>query len=650
MSRLHRPALFFASTTLLLSALLTMPTLLAQQKPEPDRPAHFVVPDDPEADFVRREVEIPMRDGVKLHTVILVPKGAHRAPMLLTRTPYDADGMTTLAKSNRLAAVLQGYDNFPELFNKHGYIRVVQDIRGKYGSEGDYVMNRPQIGPLNDSNVDHSTDTWDTVDWLSKNVPESNGKVGILGISYDGFTSLMALFHPHPALKVAIPMNPMVDGWRGDDWFHNGAFRQTNLPYIYEQEATRGNTIHWIQTDADDYDFYLKGGAAGLIGKRRGMDQLGFFRKLLAHPSYDAFWQEQAVDKLLAKEPLSIPVMLVHGLWDQEDIYGDMAVYAALEPKDSRNDKVFLVMGPWNHGGQREDGTHLGAIKFDTDTAATFRREVLRPFLDHYLMDDAPPMQVSPVTVYRTGENHWEHLKSWPQGCASGCRIAEQPLYLKDNGTAGFDAQATAGSDEYVSDPSNPVPFLPRPLPATGYDDNPWPSWLVSDQRQAAARPDVLTFVTEVLDAPLRISGTPKVDLRLSTTGSDGDFVVKLVDVYPDVVPDDPKLGGYQLMVSADILRGRYRESLEHPSAIPSNTTVPIRFDLPVANHTFLPGHRVMVQVQSSWFPLYDLNPQTFVPNIFLAQPKDYREATISVKLGGAQASSVLLPVVSGIK
>jgi putative CocE/NonD family hydrolase len=612
-----------------------------------DRAAHFVA-SDPQADFERRVVEIPMRDGVKLHTVILIPTGAHRAPMLLTRTPYDADGMTSQAKSNQLSAVLQGYDNFPELFNKDGYIRVVQDIRGKYGSEGDYVMNRPQIGPLNDSTVDHSTDTWDTIDWLVKHVPESNAKVGILGISYDGFTSLMALFNPHPALKVAIPMNPMVDGWMGDDWLHNGAFRQIGLPYIYDQVNSAGNTINWVETTADQYDFYLKAGAAGTLGKSRGMDQNGFFRKLLAHPAYDAFWQEQAVDKLLAKEPLKVPVMLVHGLWDQEDIYGAMAVYNAIEPKDKGNDKVFLVMGPWNHGGQREDGSALGEIQFGSDTAATFRSQVLRPFLDHYLMDDAPPMDVAPVTVFRTGENHWEHLKTWPLGCAKGCSIKPAPLYLEDQATLSFKAQATPGSAGYTADPAKPVPYLPRPIASQGYANNPWPHWLVTDQREASSRPDVLTFVTEVLDAPLRISGAPKVDLTLSTTGSDGDFVVKLIDVYPDQTPADPKMAGYQLMVSADILRGRYRDSFEHPSAIPSNTPVGIRFALPNANHTFLPGHRVMVQVQSSWFPLYDRNPQTYVENIFLARPEDYRKADITVKLGGADGSAVILPVVSG--
>ena len=287
-------------------------------------------------DHDRREVMIPMRDGVKLHTVILVPKGAKGAPVLLTRTPYEADKLTSHAASSHLGPVLQGYDNATDVIVEGGYIRVVQDIRGKYRSEGDYVMTRPLRGPQNPTAVDHATDTWDTIDWLVKNVPESNGRVGILGISYDGFLPLMALVDPHPALKVAVPMNPMVDGWRGDDWFHNGAFRQINLPYIYDQEATRKSEAKWWSSDRDDYDTYLRAGSAGELGRQRGMEQLGFWRKILAHPAYDAFWQDQAMDRVLASRPLTVPVMIVHGLWDQEDIYGPIALYQALERKDAR--------------------------------------------------------------------------------------------------------------------------------------------------------------------------------------------------------------------------------------------------------------------------------------------------------------------------
>ena len=301
-------------------------------------------------DYIRRDVMIPMRDGVKLHTVILVPKGAKGAPILLTRTPYDASELTSHAESSHLGPILNGYDNATDVIVEGGYIRVVQDVRGKYGSEGDYVMTRPLHGPQNPTPVDHSTDTYDTIDWLVKNVPESNGKVGILGISYDGFLPLMALVNPHPALKVAVPMNPMVDGWMGDDWFHNGAFREQNMPYIYEQEATRKNEVKWWTSHFDDYDMFMQAGSAGELGRRHGLEQVGFWRKILEHPSYDAFWRDQAMDKILAAQPLKVPVMLVDSLWDQEDIYGAIAVYKAIKPKDTDNDKVFLVMGPWHHG------------------------------------------------------------------------------------------------------------------------------------------------------------------------------------------------------------------------------------------------------------------------------------------------------------
>ncbi len=347
-------------------------------------PATFA-PTDQGFNYTRRNVMIPMRDGVKLHTVILVPKGAENAPILLTRTPYDATGLTTHAESSDLGRALDGYDNAVDVIVDGGYIRVVQDVRGKYGSEGDYVMNRPPRGPQNPTPVDHATDTWDTIDWLVKNIPESNGKVGILGISYDGFLALMPLFDPHPALKVAVPMNPMVDGWMGDDWFHYGAFRQQNMPYMYEQEASRKSDVKWWTSFFDDYDTYMAAGSAGELGRQRGLEQVGFWQKILAHPTYDAFWQEQAVDELLAAQPLTVPVMLVHGLWDQEDIYGDIAVYEAIEPKDTGNDMVFLVLGPWNHGQQIDDGSSLGALRFGTDTSLTFRREVLAPFLAHYL-------------------------------------------------------------------------------------------------------------------------------------------------------------------------------------------------------------------------------------------------------------------------
>jgi putative CocE/NonD family hydrolase len=601
-------------------------------------------------DYVRREVMIAMRDGVKLHTVILIPRGAKGAPILLTRTPYDADVLTGHAQSAHLGPILNGYDNATEVIVEGGYIRVVQDVRGKHGSEGDYVMNRPLRGRLNPTTVDHSTDTYDTIDWLVKNLPESNGRVGILGISYDGFLPLMALVNPHPALKVSVPMNPMVDGWRGDDWFHNGAFRQQNMAYIHDQEATRLSEEKWWTNHFDDYDLFMEAGSAGELGRRHGLEQVGFWRKLLEHPAYDDFWRDQAMDRVLAAQPLNVPVMLVHSLWDQEDIYGAIAVYKALEPKDANNDKVFLVLGPWHHGQEIDDGTTLGALNFRSDTGLYFRQEILAPFLARYLKDGAPKGDVPPVAAFETGTNTWRRLSAWPSGCTNGCDIRRSPLYLGANLKAGFSTPQANDTafDEYVSDPAKPVPFRARPIQPIGYDPPlTWAEWLVDDQREASGRPDVLAFVSDQLSAPVKISGEPIVNLVASTSGTDSDWVVKLIDVYPDEVAGQSLMGGYQLMVAADIFRGRYRDSLETAKPIAAGEPLAYKFALPSANHVFLRGHRIMVQVQSSWFPLYDRNPQTFVENIFWAKPSDYKKAVQRVYHSPDHASFIDLPVVT---
>ena len=630
---------------------------MAAQTPPPSTPATLanetpakLNPVTDSFDYVRRDVMIPMRDGVKLHTVILVPKGAKNAPILLTRTPYNATDLTSHAHSSHLGPILSGYDNATEVIIEGGYIRVVQDVRGKYDSEGDYVMNRPLRGPLNSTTVDHATDTYDTIDWLVKNIPETNGKVGILGISYDGFLPLMALVNPHPALKVSVPMNPMVDGWMGDDWFHYGAFRQQNMAYIYEQEATRDNRAKWWTSHFDDYDEFLQAGSAGELGRRHGLEQVGFWRKILEHPSYDAFWRDQAMDRVLAAQPLKVPVMLVHSLWDQEDIYGALAVYKAIKANDTNNDKVFLVMGPWHHGQEIADGSTLGALKFNSDTSRYFQREILRPFLDQYLKDGAPQADIPPVSAYETGTNQWRRLPAWPSGCASGCPVRPTPLYLNAGLKLSY-AQPMPGSspfDEYVSDPAKPVPFRARPSQPMGYSNGlTWSQWLVDDQREASGRPDVAVFVSDVLGAPAKISGQPVANLVASTSGTDSDWVVKLIDVYPDEVAGQAAMGGYQLMVSADIFRGRYRESFERPQAIAADKPLLYRFALPNANHVFLPGHRIMVQIQSAWFPLYDRNPQTFVPNIFWAKPGDYQKATQRIYHAPGQATFIELPIVS---
>ena len=638
------------SSLLFLAVAIT--TLTHAQTPQyPNYPSETPTHFDPPTlgmDYTSRDVMIAMRDGVKLHTVILVPKAAKHEGILLTRTPYNAAVLTANAPSVHLATSLYGYDNALEAIISGGYIRVVQDIRGKYGSEGDYVMNRPNHGLLNPTPVDETTDTYDTIDWLIKNIPETNGKVGILGISYDGYLSLIPLSHPHPALKVAVPMNPMVDGWRGDDWFHNGAFREQNIPYIYEQAGTRSNEAKWLISNFDDYDTYMNAVSAGELGRSRNMDQIGFWKKITEHPAYDSFWSSQAVDRVLADLPLTVPTMLVHSLWDQEDIYGAIATYKALKPKDTNNN-LFLVLGPWHHGQEIEEASSLGAIRFNSDTGLYFRKQILAPFLAHYLKNDAPALTTPPVTAFETGTNKWEQLNSWPAGCDSGCTPKPTPLYLQASSKLAFAAPSAAEPfDEYISDPAKPVPFRTRPSQPNGYTPNlSWVRWLVDDQREFSGRTDVLTFSTEPLTTPLKISGEPVANLIASTSGTDSDWVVKLIDVYPDEVAGQPELGGYQLAVSMDILRGRYRESPAEAKPITPNAPLLYKFALPTANHVFLPGHKIMVQVQSAWFPLYDRNPQTFVPNIFFARPSDYRKATQHVYHSPTQASFIELPVVA---
>jgi putative CocE/NonD family hydrolase len=591
---------------------------------------------------------IPMRDGVKLHTVIVVPKGARDAPLLLTRTPYNASARVQRSRSPHMVAALPLFD---ELFAADGYIRVYQDVRGKYGSEGEYVMTRPLRGPLNDSTVDHSTDAYDTIDWLVKNVPESNGRVGMVGSSYEGFTVVMALVNPHPALRAAVPESPMIDGWMGDDWFHYGAFRQVNLDYFAEQTTVRGSGEPVVREGYDDYENFRRAGSAGDWAKAAGFDQLPWWRKVTEHPSYDAFWQAQALDKTMAAQPLRVPTIWLQGLWDQEDMWGAIHSYLAVEPKDAGNDKNFLIMGPWFHSQINREGTSLGPLRWNTDTTLEVRRDIIKPFFDQYLKDGAPKGNTPPVLIYNTGENHWDRFSSWPLACESGCAARPKPLYLTSGFGLSFTSPVAVAQstpyDEYVSDPTKPVPYVPRP--ARFSDADAWRRWLVSDQRAVADRTDVLTYLTPPLTESVRVSGAPAVHLIASTSGSDSDWVVKLIDVYPDEVPDQPEMGGYQLPIAMDIFRGRYRESFERPQAIAPGKPLPYVFGLPTANHVFNSGHRIMVQVQSSWFPLYDRNPQTFVPSIFSAKPADYVKATQRVYHAAGEASYIDLPVVPAV-
>jgi len=628
---------------LAMMAALAVAPAAAQQAAPPafianDVPANFTPPITAN-DYVRREAMVPMRDGTKLFTVILIPKGLTNAPIVLTRTPYNATARASRMDSPNLLSTLPLSD---EPFVNNGYIRVYQDVRGKYKSEGDYIVTRPVIGALNPTKVDHVTDGYDTIDWLvnKTNLPESNGKVGMIGSSYEGFTVVMALLAPHPALKVAAPESPMIDGWMGDDWFHYGAFRLANIGWIASQTGYKGKGQDPATGIYDNYEEFRRLGGAAEWAVASGFDQLPAWQKMVAHPAYDEFWQGQALDKLLAANPSNIPTIWEQGLWDQEDIYGAITAWEALKAKGKVGNN-FLVMGPWRHSQINREGRELGPFKWNGDTAAQFREEMVLPLFNQYLKD-GPAVSLPAAAIYNTGENHWDHFATWPLACESGCAAPLTPIYLQASGGLGFD-RAAVGEDSYVSDPDKPVPHLPRPV---NFDDGRWPDWLVQDQRSADGRPDVMTYQTPVLTKPVRVSGAPIADIVAKTTGTDGDFVVKVIDVYPDEVPGNAKMGGYQLAISLDIFRGRYRDSFAKPSAIPAGKVQRYKFRLPTVNHVFQPGHRIMVQIQSSLFPLYDRNPQKYVPNIFLAKKADYQKATITLERGGAMPSAVWLPVV----
>jgi putative CocE/NonD family hydrolase len=616
-----------------LALLLGAPAaLVAQTDPmTPDMIARYERV-QPSADYFRREVMIPMRDGKRLYTIIVLRKGTRRGPILLTRTPYDAAKTTWRNPSQRIEEILPVMD---AEFVDDGYIRVYQDVRGQHRSEGDYVMTRPLRGPLNPTPVDNSTDAWDTIDWLVKNVPESNGRVAITGSSYPGFTSLMALIDPHPALKAAVPQSPMVDGWMGDDWFHNGAFRQTNYDYITGQTAKEGSgPVPWGA--GDDYGLFLDAGSSGDFARRYGLEVFPFTRKLFEHPAYDRYWQEQALDKLLGKRKLTVPTMLVVGQWDQEDSYGAPAVYRALAPQAAGTDLLHLVIGPWRHSGVNYEGRSLGALDFEGDTALQFRRDIMKPFLDKYLKDAAPPVATPPVVTYATGINRWEQSAVWAAG------TSELPFYLQP-GFGLANERPGGGEDRYVSDPARPVPFIARPVHMR--DSDVWRTWLVADQRFVEGRQDVLTYTSAPLTRPVHLAGAPRVQLFAATTGTDSDWVVKLIDVYPEELSATPKLAGYELPIGIEIFRGRYVHGFSTPGPLRPGKVEEYQWRLPNVNHVFRPGHRIMVQVQSSLFPLYDRNPQSYVGNIFNARPGDYRTATQTIFHGPGRASAVWLPV-----
>ena len=632
----------------ILLSILPVCVFAQQEKlPADDLPQNFKAPVQ-QTDFDKRVVMIPMRDGTKLYTVIVVPKGAHDAPILLTRTPYNAAARAERSKSGQMIEALPLSD---EVFVKAGYIRVYQDVRGKYGSEGVYLMTPPPVGSgYNPSGADDTTDAYDTIDWLVKNVPESNGRIGMIGSSYEGFTVVMALLHPHPALKVAAPESPMVDGWMGDDWFHYGAFRQPNIDYVLGQTSNRGKGASVSEQRRDDYTNFLQAGSADAFARAQGMEQLPFWRVMVEHPTYDGYWQSQALDKLIAKQPLTVPTMWEQGLWDQEDMWGAIHCYRALKATGTPDTMNHLVMGPWFHSQINREGRSLGPLVWATDTTAEWRRDVLLPFFNQYLKPGSPNADTPPVFIYNPGEDRWERPPAFPESCEKGCPVKSTPIYFAADGTLSFEAPAGgAGTkfDEYVSDPAKPVPYRPRPVVAS--DIAGWRTWLVTDQRFVDGRPDVLTYETEPLQKAMKLSGEPMVHLVASTSGTDSDWVVKLIDVQPDRMVPPEEMSGYELPLATDIFRGRYRTSFERPEAIKPNNPLLYVFGLPMVNHTFLPGHRIMVQVQSTLFPLYDRNPQQYVPNIFEAKPQDYVKATQRVWHTPGDASFISLPLVPAV-
>ena len=554
------------------------------------------------AELERRELEIPMRDGVALFAVALIPKGATAPlPILLIRTPFNAARefrSTTLPPSLR------------EL-GEDGYIFVCEDIRGRFGSGGTFVSLRPQRDPRDTRGVDESTDAWDTVDWLVRQLPNNSGKVGVLGVSYRGWLAALAGVGAHPAIKAISPQGLVADAWLGDDFFHQGAFRQSQgVAYAAYIEGTNGLSI----PDYDQFDFYRRYLTLDTLAKATGIGQLPSWVGFRAHPSYDAYWEARALQNVYRKP--DVPTLIVGGWWDEEDILGPQLMYRTLERSDSGG-RNFLVMGPWSHGSwSRPGGDSLGPVRLGGTSADYFRERIQRPWFAHYLHgtgDDRFPE----AQVFETGANEWRRFDAWPPKEARPRR-----LYLRENGRLAFDPppmHATA-FDEFVSDPAHPVPYIPRPDDGDG-----WSTWLVQDQRFVDNRPDVLTWTSEPLGEDLTIAGDVVAHLFASTTGSDADWVVKLIDVYPDSVPDRPQMGGYELIVNADIMRGRYWKSFARATPIPANTVTPFTVDLHGQLYRFRKGHRLTVQVQSTWFPLYDRNPQRFVPNVFFAKPEDFR-------------------------
>lgn len=573
--------------------------------------------------YDRRSEKIAMRDGVKLYTVIHTPKKrTENLPIIMIRTPYNAD------RPNPLNSYLK---NLAE----DGYLFVFQDIRGRYQSDGEFDMIRAPRDKSNPQAIDESSDTYDTIEWLIKNVPQNNGRVGMLGISYDGWLTTMALIDPHPALKAGSPQAPVADMYLGDDFHHNGAFRLSyGLEYVTMMETDkRSNQFKFDKVDT--YEWYLKLGPLSNVNEKYLKGKMPTWNNFVKHPNYDAFWQKQAASKYMNE--VKVPTLTVAGWWDQEDFYGPLTTYSQFEKKDTEK-KNFMVVGPWNHGGWAGgDGSSLDKIKFNSPTAQYYRETVQKSFFDKYLKDKGD-MPFEEVMTFQTGSNRWVNSSQWPPKEAR-----TRQLYFHEDGKLSYDAPQTAeASDSYVSDPRKPVPYRERPIRPTYSIGSTWSVWLVQDQRFVHNRPDVLSYETEPLQEDTVLAGNVFAKLFASTTGSDCDWIVKLIDVYPDNYSES-KMAGYQLMVANDVFRGRFRESFENPQAIEPGKVNEYQINLHSMNHCFRKGHRIMVQIQSTWFPLIDRNPQKFIPNIFEATEKDFQSATHTIHRSASQPSHLIV-------
>jgi putative CocE/NonD family hydrolase len=579
--------------------------------------------------FTATEVMIAMRDGIRLNTAVYVPRDKKGPlPFLLLRTPYGI-----------AARAARSFGDYLKDLVEDGYIFVFQDIRGRYKSEGQFVMSRPPRNPGDHRAIDESTDAYDTIEWLLKNVPGNNGRVGMLGISYGGWLTAMAMLDPHPALKAVSPQASPADMFLNDDFHHNGAFRLSyGFEYVAMMETSKVNFDFKFDRH-DTFEWYLQLGPLRNVNEKYFHGKMPTWNDFVAHPNYDDFWQKQAFAPYLTR--VTVPTLHVAGWWDQEDFSGALKMYELLEKHDTKNQN-FLVVGPWNHGGWAGgEGKSLGKVAFDSATGKHFREKVQAPWFAYYLKDKGT-LQEPEALVFETGSNRWVSHDTWPPRAG----VTPRNLYFHPKSRLSFEPPVDQGDehDEYISDPARPVPYRPRPVEPT-YPGPLWPVWLTEDQRFVHLRPDVASWETEPLREDVTVAGDLVAHLFAATSGTDGDWIVKLIDVYPEDYPKDPKMGGYQLMVASEAFRGRFRKSFEKPEPVEPNRVEEYTIDLYWRDHCFQRGHKIMVQVQSTWFPVIDRNPQKFVPNIFEAKESDYQKAIQRVYRTREHPSHMSLPV-----